>query len=166
MTTLFDRARQRRILDMAQYEYPDAVHSPDMTLANVGTKEELRRELAYLQEHGLLSFREASYAGGSQLRDLRITAKGIDFLADDGGLGAILGVVTVRLDAASIQALLVRQVEASSEPSDVKTKLVAQIKALPAEGVKALTIEGLKRGLSHAPDGLQWLHTFLHGLMS
>jgi len=166
MTQPFDRETQRRILEIARDFYPEIVDNPVAEFSNVALPEELIRELTYLQEHGLVTFRDAHFTGGRQLRDVRITAKGIDFLVDDGGLGAILGVVTVRLDVAPIQALLVREVEASKEPSSVKAKLVAQIKSLPAEGVKVLATEGLKAGLPHVPGGLQWLQNALHALLS
>jgi hypothetical protein len=93
--------------------------------------------------------------------DVRITAAGLDFLADDGGLSAILGVVTVRLHEDTIKALLIEQVERSSAPDDLKTKLKSQIKSLPAEALKTVTTEGLKAGLTHIPDAMSWLEMLL-----
>ncbi len=159
----FDRAIQRRILETLAAGYPDWTSPADM--AEISEVTDLRRELHYLREHGLVEFVEAEYSGGSQLRQMSITAKGVDFLADDGGLGAILGVVTVRLDVASVQALLVREVEESTEPETVKRKLIGQIKALPAEAVKVLATEGVKGALRHAPNGLQWLQSVLDRLL-
>lgn len=159
----FDRAMQRRILETLSRRYPDAAGPGDM--AEISEATDLRRELHYLEAHGLVIFKNVEYSGGSQLRDMRITAKGIDFLADDGGLGAILGVVTVRLDVASLQALLVKEVEKSAETDTVKRKLVSQIKALPAEAVKALATEGVKGALRHAPNAMQWLQSVLSSLM-
>lgn len=159
----FDRATQRRILETLARSYPDATSLGDM--AAISEVTDLRRELHYLAAHDLVTFKNIEYSGGSQLRDMRITAKGIDFLADDGGLGAILDVVTVRLDVASFQALLVREVEGSSEPETVKRKLVSQIKSLPAEAVKALVTEGVKGALRHAPNGVRWLQSVIESLM-
>ena len=48
----------------------------------------------------------------------RITAKGIDFLEDDGGLSAILGVVTVKLHADTLREMLAKKIDASSASSD------------------------------------------------
>ncbi|MGO2959581.1 MAG: hypothetical protein ACTIDN_11190 [Acetobacter sp.] len=47
-----------------------------------------------------------SLAGISGWGGARITTDGLDFLTPDGGLSAQLGVVTVRLDADTIKALI------------------------------------------------------------
>src|SRR5215212_652293 len=39
----------------------------------------------------------------------------------------------------------------------VKSKLIAQVRALPAEATKMLTLDALKSGLSNMPDLVQWL---------
>ncbi|ESX95877.1 hypothetical protein X755_20985 [Mesorhizobium sp. LNJC405B00] len=87
-----------------------------------------------------------------------MTAAGMDFLADDGGLSAILGVVTIRLHEDTIKALLIDRIEKSDAPASVRTKLVDQIKALPAEATKALTLDAIKAGLANMPEFLTWLH--------
>src|SRR3546814_5739628 len=76
---------------------------------------------------------------GTQLTWGKITAKGIDFIADDGGLGAILNVQTIRLHEDSIRALLIKQVEASNVSQSVKERLVDKIKSMPADGIGTLT---------------------------
>ncbi|MBC8718828.1 hypothetical protein [Ochrobactrum sp. Marseille-Q0166] len=90
-----------------------------------------------------------------------ITAKGLDFLQDDGGLSAILGVVTVKLHEDTIKELLIKKVEQSSAEPTVKKKLIDQIKSLPAEMTKVATVEGLKAGIDSLPDVIQWLHKSL-----
>src|SRR5882672_5223716 len=53
-----------------------------------------------------------------------ITVKGLDFLQDDGGLGAILNVVTVRFEAETLRALIEAKVDASDEPPEQKSAMV------------------------------------------
>lgn len=157
---LFDREVQRRILELARDAYPAALNAPksaDFGMDNDG----LLREVTYLKEHGLLDIRVTEYSETRQLREIKITARGIDFLADDGGLTAILGVVTVRLDTESIQQLLLQRVDESNESDSVKSQLKRQIKALPAEAVKALTTAGLKEAMKNLPHAIEWLRTVL-----
>lgn len=78
--------------------------------------------LQYLAEHGLVVFDNETLITAT----VKITAKGIDFLMDDGGLSAILGVVTVKLHSDTIQALIAKidQAEISdSEKSWLKKEL-------------------------------------------
>lgn len=162
----FDRAVQRRILEAAWEVYPELIIGPSHEVFGLASAHDLYRELYYLQEHGLLAFRYVEYSGGGQLRDLRLTYKGVDFLAEDGGLSAILGVVTVRLEADTIKALLVQAVADSSEDQTVKENLIRQIKAMPAEAVKVAAAEGLKAGLRYAPDAIAWLRSVLAAAIS
>src|SRR3546814_2251812 len=99
---------------------------------------------------------------GTQLTWGKITAKGIDFIADDGGLGAILHVQTIRLHEDSIRALLIKQVEASDVSQSVKERLVDKIKSMPADGIGTLTEKALEAGLKALPHVAHWLQALLY----
>jgi len=58
----------------------------------------------YLEEHELLRCQKTYH--GQIIPDATITAKGIDFLADDGGLSAVLNTVTVKFDIDNIRKLV------------------------------------------------------------
>ena len=75
--------------------------------------------LQYLAEHGLVVFGDKTFITAI----VKITAKGIDFLMDDGGLSAILGVVTVKLHSDTIQALLNTKIDQADIPPEEKSKL-------------------------------------------
>jgi hypothetical protein len=156
MITL-DREFQRRILEELREAYPNKLNfsargfNSEVSIGNV----------AYLEEHGLIVVVWSRGVNENRPVEGRITAKGVDFLADDGGLSAILGVVTVKTHEDSVKAILIDHVEKSAEPDDVKSKLINQIKNLPGEGVKVATTEGLKAGFSHMPDVIGWLQTLL-----
>nr|DAI16003.1 MAG TPA: hypothetical protein [Caudoviricetes sp.] len=78
--------------------------------------------LRYLAEHGLVVCNDKDLSA-----IVKITAKGIDFLSDDGGLSAILGVVTVKLHSDTIQALIAAKIDqaeiSDSEKSWLKKEL-------------------------------------------
>lgn len=92
-----------------------------------------------------------------------ITAKGLDFLADDGGLSAILGTITVKLHEDTLRAILEDAVEKSAEPPGVKKKLLEQIKSLPAEVTKQAVLDAAKAGLQQAPVLAAMLQKWLGG---
>ena len=78
--------------------------------------------LRYLAEHGLVVCNDKDLSA-----IVKITAKGIDFLSDDGGLSVILGVVTVKLHSDTIQALIAAKIDqaeiSDSEKSWLKKEL-------------------------------------------
>jgi hypothetical protein len=116
----------------------------------------------YLHEHGLIKARWSDMLSrGRQIHLAGITAKGLDFLQDDGGLSAILGVVTVRFEAETLQALLAAKVQASALPPEKKSKVLAGLKQLGAEALKEVSKRLLDAALDQAPDVLQQLPQML-----
>ncbi|MCM0751957.1 hypothetical protein DEA98_13760 [Brucella pseudogrignonensis] len=68
--------------------------------------------LAYLDDHGLTVSTWTNPMNMDPTPVMtKITAKGLDFISDDGGLSSILGVVTVKLHQETIAALIVDRVE-------------------------------------------------------
>lgn len=94
----------------------------------------------------------------------KITARGLDFLADDGGLTAILGTVTVKLHDDTIRELIAVRIEQSDLHPEEKAGLLTQLKALRGESVKHLTMKLLDAGLENAPKALPVIQKFLEGL--
>lgn len=82
----------------------------------------LRGNLSYLQEHDLIRPLNGKY---------QITAKGIDLIANDGGLSAILNTKIVQLDEKALLPL----VQALS-PTD-KQQAREQLLAIPIDALKA-----------------------------
>lgn len=155
-----DRDAQKAILSALRDAYPGSV---DGQRGLAGLSIELTApNLAYLEEHGLVSVRWSNPINApARPFASKITAQGIDFLADDGGLAAILGVLTVKIHEDSIKALLIERIDASQAEPTVKSKLKQQVAALPAEALKTITTEGLKAGLARMPDAIQWLEKLL-----
>ncbi len=157
-TWTLNRERQRTLLLELRDLFPDFLPNQE---GSGPEKLQRRGDLRYLMDHSLVDRVEIEVHGRMNFLGWKITAKGIDFLADDGGLSAVLGVVTIRLHEDSIKALLIERIEKSNADATVKSELVKQVKALPAEGLKTLTTKALEAGLSVLPNAIQLLHTWL-----
>ncbi|MBB5675546.1 hypothetical protein [Xanthomonas arboricola] len=156
MGELLDRALQRQLLETLTAAYPAGLDSRE--LGHLVQGNALRVNITYLAEHGLVAARFFDdMSEGPQLGSAKVTAKGIDFLADDGGLGAILGVVTIKLHEDTLLRLIESKVRDSDLPPTQKTRLLDQLRKLPAETTKHLAMKLVDAGLKHAPDALQLL---------
>ena len=127
-----DRDLQREILKELNNIYPDsktyeywidaAIAQVVGVIETVGEAElyiaKRSANLRYLAEHGLVVCNDKNLSA-----TVKITAKGIDFLTDDGGLSAILGVVTVRLHSDTIQTLLDAKINEANIPPEEKSRL-------------------------------------------
>ena len=131
-----DRNLQHEILKELNNIYPDsktyeywidaAIAQVVGVIETVGEAElyiaKRSANLRYLAEHGLVVCNDKNLSA-----TVKITAKGIDFLTDDGGLSAILDVVTVKLHSDTIQALIAAKIDqaeiSDSEKSWLKKEL-------------------------------------------
>ncbi|WP_229439423.1 MULTISPECIES: hypothetical protein [Neisseria] len=91
--------------------------------------------LQYLAEHGLVVCEDKTLITAT----VKITAKGIDFLADDGGLSAILGVVTVKLHSDTIQALIAAKIDQAEIPDEEKGRLKTELGKIKDTALSTLT---------------------------
>lgn len=88
--------------------------------------------------------------------------RAFDFLADDGGLSAVLGVVTVKLHADTIKDLLQLRIMDNPHLSEAeKTTWIERIKALSESSLEHLTLKGLDYALEHGQEGIEWLGRLL-----
>jgi hypothetical protein len=151
-----DRELQRSLLLAMRDCYPELLYELPATID--AAKPRVDTNLFYLEEHGLCdSGLSPNAAGYSVIRGPRITARGLDFLADDGGLTAILGVVTVRLHADTIRDLIAVKIEALPVPAAEKSALRKILAGLPADALRAATTDLVKSGLDHLPNVAHWL---------
>lgn len=147
-----NRERQREMLEKLATIYPS--YSTDCIAQD---SESDLANLYYLQEHGLVNAAlDRTLSGAFIFSGAIITAKGLDFLADDGGLSAILGTVTVKLHAETIRDLLLSKVENSNEPDAKKSWLKSQISSLSGEALKTITNSLVQKGLDNIPDLVVW----------
>ena len=154
-----DRKLQRDILGTLRDTYPRPEQSKLFNTAGCDSErdEQIVANLIYLEEHGLVrSGVEFSltgsviYQGGAT-----ITAAGLDFLEDDGGLTAILGTVTVKLHADTIRDLMLAKVEDSHLPAAEKSALRKAISTLSGEALKEVAKKLVAAGIENAPDAIE-----------
>ena len=156
---LLDREYQRQLLITLAQSYPRSVEAgilmgDEFSKANVN--------ISYLHEHGLV---EAEWFGpvhrGNPLMQATITAKGMDFLADDGGLGAILGIVTIKLHDETLKSIIEAKVLSSDLPRPDKQRFLDQLRQLPGETTKHLVLKLVDAGLDNWQKALPLLQNML-----
>lgn len=166
----FDRAVQRDLL-MALYEA-----APEGIPLQINQSFEQRfgglhnyiANLRYLEGHSLLTCRIDQYIGGNYeivYDQMAITSKGIDFIRNDGGLGAILNVVNVRLHSDTINKLesIISSSRLATEAE--KSAMISTLRKLPEDAIKHLNLKLLDMGLARLPDAFHAIQTALHDLL-
>lgn len=159
---MLNRELQRKLLEELSKTYPEK-HKSIVRNFDHENKEEIIYNLYYLQEHKLVELLCPKQLGSSiqPIASAGITAKGIDFLEDDGGLSAILGTVTVKLHADTIRDLIDAKImESTAIPEQEKPALREALKGMKEEGLKQLTTRlisyGLDQGTVTAQQLTQW----------
>lgn len=161
---LLNRQEQKELLWHLAEKYPNSATG----LFDVHDIESpVSVNLHYLDGHGLVRLgrpRQEAVESGRNIKlwamgvglDLdgsaKITEKGLDFLQADGGLTAILGVVTVKLHSETLSALEGKILASDELPTEEKTRLLDRLRSLPEEGAKTLVQEMVKAGLSRGPE--------------
>ena len=166
----FDRSVQRDIL-MALYEAAPEGMTRQISQSfeqRFGGQHSYIANLRYLEGHGLLTCRIDQYIGGGYeiAYDLMaITSKGIDFVRNDGGLGAILNVVNVRLHSDTINKLESIISSSGLATEEEKSAMISTLRKLPEDAIKHLNLKLLDMGLARLPDAFHAIQTALHGLL-
>lgn len=106
----FDRKIQKELLQKLYETSPeglDFLTNQDFE-SRFGGQQNYMANLKYLLGHELIVFESTSYINGPEKihpNTLQITSKGIDFIRDDGGLGAILNVQTIKFHRDAVVVL-------------------------------------------------------------
>ena len=128
-----DRALQRKLLERMRRAFPDRLYN----LTDVEW-ERAAGQMLYLEGHGLCDAGlSPNMSGGHAWTGSIITSAGLDFLESDGGLGAILGVVTVKLHADTVRDMLAAKIDASDLPPEKKSGIKAALRNLPSAALTA-----------------------------
>jgi len=159
---LIDRDFLRFILETLAGPYPDRVFTPDL-VRGPDDHALLVRHLTYLTQHGLITMNIPHKARGAGVPQgyAELTADGLDFLADDGGLSATLGTVVVKLHADTLKDLLQMRIQAADLPHAEKQRYLEALQALPAETTKHLVLKLVDLGLENVQKVFPLLQTFL-----
>jgi hypothetical protein len=154
-----DREYQLQILQAAADIYPQPLFVHGELAGRCGPDIELN--CAYLEEHDLVRLNwVGSENSGRVVLSVLITATGMDYLANDGGLPAILNVLTVRLETDTVKEIFIERVRSANGDRTAKDRLVEQIKTLSAEKLKEMTKTALSAGLTSLPNSLSLVETW------
>lgn len=156
---MFIRELQKEILKLTSDTYPafcrwkfDSIPDFDKRypLIYSSSPEQLWKEVNYLQEQGLLVLdSECSIHPGIEgiIGFIKATAKGIDFIQQDGGLSAILNVQTIKFHRDAVVVL--EDLIALSGMNDVdKEKAKAKLSELTTESLKTIVQTVTTAGLA------------------
>ncbi len=143
-----DRGLQLSLLERLAKVYPRYT----VEVGQADLNDQVLGNLWYLKEQGLIDGAlDLSTTQAYMFEGVRITAKGLDFLADDGGLSAILGTVTVRIHPDSIKGLLINRLDAVA-PTEKKSWLKKKLETASDETLKKIVTSVVDEGIKHAPD--------------
>lgn len=142
-----DRALQLELLKELESIYPRA--SRDFRDADEATY----KNLFYLHQHDTveLKFNPAVQYGLKPIVFAAITQKGMDLLADDGGLSAVLGVVTIRFHEDTIRAMIEMKIHSSSASHEDKVRMIDTLRSLPHDSLKHLSMRLLDKAADNLP---------------
>lgn len=153
-----DRGLQLELLNKLAEVYQEGMNTQPLIRENP----DVTANLFYLREHGLITGSVTTLVGAPQrFIHARITAAGMDFIADDGGLSAILGVVTIKLHDETIRSLIEARIRDSNLPDEEKTTLLDQLRELRGESIKHLTMKLLDLGMENLPAVIPLIQRFL-----
>jgi len=144
-----NKERLLRILQMAEAAHPQRVD----LVTELGVEcDAAIVEILYLRDHGLIDIHVSGYMGSSEpsLTPAAITTAGLDYLADDGGLTAELGALTVKIHAETLQQMLELMVLRSDLDPPQKQKYVDQLRQLPAETTKHLAMKAVDAAIQQS----------------
>lgn len=165
-----DRELQRFILITLQLSYPNAVsyehirdvfskkHPEHCEYVRPLSEHPISQNLCYLEEHELVTFKRLK--SWDSIDDfivdmIKITAKGKDFLADDGGLSAILNTVTVKFDADNIRGLIEQGLLKSNLPEEKRHTIREALRSLPGSALQAITTKLIEKALDDPTGALK-----------
>lgn len=162
----FDRENQRKLLQFLYDTYPEeltSLQNEELQCLFPGWENYIAN-LLYLEQHQLItSGLKCSMSTYVPVNRPFITHRGIDFIRDDGGLGAILNIQTVKFHDSTIIALedIIRVANLTEEQ---KKGLMSKLRELPADAIKHLTLQLLTPAVLHPQAVIQSIEKFLQSM--
>lgn len=147
---IMDRDLQREILEGLRESYPDEVSFRDIPGSD---HPHFTGNLFYLAEQELIEAEILRTARGREVKNARITADGLDFLEDDGGVEAIRQSLTFKLAEDQIKELLYQRIDTSADGDSArKQELKQRVDELSGDMFRQYLVGLLERTLSGSQD--------------
>ena len=147
-----DRELQLELLEKMSSTYPDYYDFTKEYKHGTDEYNSVVANLYYLQQHNLVEDRSTLRSNAMdglkrlQIHLPTINQNGMDFLANDGGLSAILSVVTIKIDPEQYRQILITRVQESNLPSEQKNQIVSALQSLSYENIKHLSTKVVDLG--------------------
>lgn len=167
---ILDRELQRELLTKLSNVYPYAYDFYKDYPKESKIHDKAIANLYYLESHGLVEkgsifvSKTKPYGGVEphmQFQAAKISCKGMDFLADDGGLSAILGVVTIKFETEQLKMILETKIMSSDLAPETKKSMIDSLRELPGDVLKQLTAKIVDQGWESIGDLMQKIQSFL-----
>lgn len=164
---MLDREIQRALLEYLKSQYPKHVGANEGKLFELSLPpekkgnpfvecvksiftdpEKVMFHLVYLREHGLIEFGRDAAGFAIRPEVVRITARGIDFLAEDGGPSAILNAKNVKFDVENVRSLVEAGLLRTNVPEEKQGALKKAIMEAPGTVLQAAVSKMVEKGMS------------------
>lgn len=153
-----DRVVQREMLERLREVYPGFFVPINDLFKDLNA----RNNLIYLQEHGLVNASVSRTIGGdTNVVSAKITAAGLDFLQEDGGLTAMFNTVTIKFDNDQLRQIIEKRVTNSSLPDDEKAGIIEKLKGFSGEAMKTAITKLIELGVEKAVSDPSFIARFL-----
>ena len=160
---MLDTAFQRKVLEILRPLFPLPIDNEGIPKELTADEHKWHANIHYLYQHGLISMVPAGEWGVQfdEIFDLTITAKGIDYIAEDGGLTNYYGSINIRLDDGLIKNLIKENIEKSSVDPKQKSKMNALLKTVSSSALSEIVKQSISAAFSNGPDIIHRLQSML-----
>lgn len=140
-----NRKLQKDILIALSQVYPDSMLVS--ALPGFSHDREFMGNLFYLQEHGVIDGGDIREPGQCRsMVDAQITKAGLDFLADDGGLKAIFGYQSVKIETSALVDSFLTLLQNNEVKDEERLAVEAKLNAMDGTALANLVLELVRRG--------------------
>lgn len=144
-----DRELQYEILTQLREYYPEQIEIHKLSISEQN-EHQLQFNLWYLHDHDLIKGLSTRTIGvPAEIIAAQIGVKGLDFLEDDGGLSAILNIVTIRFEAENIRKILEDKIISATISPEQKKTLKQKIQGMSGDVLKDVITEMMTKGLEN-----------------
>ena len=145
---MLNREYQHKILRELQEYYPEEM---EIDIIDPDDHEYKQANIFYLAEHGLIertNFIE-EFRQPTKITHAKMTAKGLDFMAGDGGLSEILNKVTVRFDVDNLKEIIKNKIISLDLPEEKKKTALDKLKSFSGDVLKNLIVKFIEKGIEN-----------------